>query len=120
MKVCRRWRYLILGSASHLSLRLVCSPGTPVAEMLAHSPPLPLIISYNAKNLDLTPEDERGIMLALKHRDRVRCTDLRISVTSLRKVMEAIDDQFPILEYMLLKPCFPPGLSFLETTTSAA
>jgi hypothetical protein len=55
VKVCRRWRYLILESASHLGLCLVCSPGTPVAEMLAHSPPLPLIILHNDKNHDLNP-----------------------------------------------------------------
>ena len=39
--VCRTWRYLILSSASHLRLHLVCTYGTPVADMLAHSPPLP-------------------------------------------------------------------------------
>ena len=72
VKVCRRWRHLILGSASHLSLCLVCSRGTPVAEMLAHPPPLPLIIDHDDENRDLTPEDEKGIMFALQHRARVR------------------------------------------------
>ncbi len=50
--VCRRWRYLILGSASHLGLCLVCAYGTPVADMLAHSPPLPLVIDYVVNNDD--------------------------------------------------------------------
>src|SRR5258708_17693433 len=38
VQVCRRWRYLILQSTSHLRLSLLCAPGTPVADMLAHSP----------------------------------------------------------------------------------
>jgi hypothetical protein len=83
VKVCRRWRYLILGSASHLGLCLVCSRGTPVAEMLAHSPPLPLIINHDDNNHDLTPEDERGIMFALENRDRVQRICLGMSVPSL-------------------------------------
>ena len=37
--VCRRWRNLILGAASYLGLCLACTNGTPVADMLAHSPP---------------------------------------------------------------------------------
>ena len=35
IQVCRRWRYLVLESAFHLHLSLVCARGTPVADMLA-------------------------------------------------------------------------------------
>src|SRR6267154_3223413 len=55
-QTCRRWRRLILGSASYLGLCLVCTNGTPVADMLSHSPPLPLIIDYHGH--DITAEDE--------------------------------------------------------------
>jgi hypothetical protein len=48
--VCPRWRNLILASSSYLGLCLVCTKGTPVADMLAHSPPLPLVVDYNHKN----------------------------------------------------------------------
>ena len=104
MKVCQRWRYLILGSASHLGLCLVCSRGTPVAEMLAHSPPLPLIIHHDDNNHDLTPEDERGIMFALENRDRVQRICLGMSVPSLQKVIKVMEDQFPMLEYLYIAP----------------
>ena len=57
--VCRRWRYLIFASASHLGLCLVCTYGTPVADMLAHSPPLPLIIDHSDFARDMTAEDGR-------------------------------------------------------------
>ena len=101
--VCRRWRHLVLASASHLGLCLICKYGTPVADMLAHSPPLPLIIDYRAR--DITAEDEEeGIILALQHRNRVRRIRLRIPIPSLQKVLLAIDDEFPILEHIYIVP----------------
>ncbi len=66
VQVCRRWRYLILESASHLRLSLVCAPGTPVTVMLAHSPPLPLIIDYFDENNDIDAKDEEGLIYALQ------------------------------------------------------
>ena len=104
MKVCRRWRYLILGSASYLGLCLVCSRGTPVAEILTHYPPFPLIIFHKDQNHALTLEDERWIMFALEHRDRVRCICLIMPVPSLQKVIKAMDDKFPILDYLHISP----------------
>src|ERR1700733_11866291 len=65
---CRRWRYLILSSPVRLGLHLVCTYGTPVADMLAHSPPLPLIINYLDTNRDASVEDEEAILLALQNR----------------------------------------------------
>ena len=120
VKVCRAWRYLILGSASHLGLCLVCSPGTPVAEMLTHSPPFPLIINHDLDNHDLTPEDERGIMFALEHRDRVRRIFLKMPVPSLQKVIKAIDDQFPMLEYLYIAPPFGHNARFVLPATFRA
>ena len=105
MKVCRRWRYLILGSALHLGLCLVCSRGTPVEEMLAHSPPLPLIIDHDDGN-NLTAEDEKGILFALQHRDNVRRIYLDKPILCLQKLITAMDGQFPMLEYLYIRP--PP------------
>src|ERR1700722_9969361 len=69
--VCQRWRRVILGSASYLGVSLVCTIGTPVADMLAHSPPLPLDIDYRNAYHDIAAEDEEGAILALKHYNRV-------------------------------------------------
>ena len=99
--VCQRWRNFILRSASYLDVSLVCTKGTPVADMLAHSPPLPLVIDY--KSRIITAEDEEGIILALKQRDRVRRVRLRISVTSLQKLVVAMDEEYPILEFLLME-----------------
>jgi len=72
--------------------------------MLAHSPPFPLIINHDNNNHDLTPEDEGGIMFALEHRDHVRCIYLEMPVPSLQKLIKAIDDHFPMLEYLYISP----------------
>ena len=103
VQVCRRWRYIVLDSASHLRLSLVCARGTPVADMLAHSPPLPLIIDHLHQNQVITAEDEEGIILALQHRDRVRRVRLVNPIPTLQKLIIALDGEFPILEYLLVE-----------------
>jgi hypothetical protein len=98
-QVCQLWRNIILGSPSRLDLHLLCTNGVPVADMLAHSPPLPLTIQYrNYRELEMTTEDESGILLALSHRDRVR----HIHLPNVGKFVAAMDDQFPILERMYI------------------
>jgi hypothetical protein len=105
VQVCRRWRHIVFESASHLRLSLVCARGTPVADMLAHSPPLPLVIDHLDQNHDITAEDhdEEGIILALQHRDRVRRVRLRKSIPILQKIINALDGEFPILEYLYIR-----------------
>jgi hypothetical protein len=102
--VCRRWRYLILASASYLRLGLVCTRGTPVADMLTHSPPLPLIIDHLHESGDITMEDEEGIMLALQNGDRVRHIRLQLPVTILPKLLTTMNGEFPMLEYLFIWP----------------
>ena len=99
--VCQRWRNLILGSAFYLRLSLVCTHGTPVENMLAHSPPLPLTVDYQRKD-GITAEDEEGILLALEQRHRVRHLRLASPIQNLQKIVMAIDKEFPILEYLIL------------------
>ncbi len=101
--VCQRWRNLVLGSASYLHLSLVCTNGTPVAKMLAHSLPLPLTVDYRGKD-GITAEDEEGLMVALEQRDRVRHLRLSFPVGNLQKLVMAIDGEFPILEYLFVVP----------------
>jgi hypothetical protein len=100
--VCQRWRNLILGSASYLDICLICTYGTPVADMLEHSPHLPLAIDYSKKYHDITAEDEEGAILALKQRGRVRHVRLGMPVTNLQKLAMALGEEYPILEYLLI------------------
>ena len=100
--VCKRWRNVILGSASHLGLSLVCTYGTRVAEMLEHSPPLPLVIDYPRDDCDITAEEEEGIIFALKQRHRVLRIRLRTPVSSLQKFIAAMDEEYPVLEHLVI------------------
>jgi len=108
--VCRRWRYLILASSSFLGVCLVCTRGVPVATMLAHAPPVPLIIDHLDEYHDTTADEEEGILLALQQRDRVRRIRLVMPVVKLQKLVKAIDKEFPILEYLHVgsPPCTVP------------
>jgi len=100
VQVCRRWRYLIFASTSHLGLHLHCTYGTPVTDMLAHSPPLPLVIDYPDEDRDTTAEDRDAVLFALQHRDRVRRIRVLMPISKLQKLTTAFDNEFPILEYM--------------------
>ena len=99
--VCQRWRNVIHASAYYLELSLVCTYRTPVAEMLAHSPPLPLTIDYRYR--DITTEDEEESLFALKQRDRVLRVRLEMPVMNLQKGIVAIEEEYPILEYLVIE-----------------
>jgi len=103
-QVCRKWRFLTFASASHLGICLFCTHGTPVAEMLAHSRSLPLAIDYVDQDREITREDEEGILCALRHRHRIRRIRLCIPVSNLQIVILAMVGEFPMLEYLYIKP----------------
>ena len=68
--------------------------------MLAHSPPLPLIIDYYKR--DITAEDGEAVVLALEQRDRVCRIRFIIPVLKLQRFITAIDKEYPILENLIL------------------
>jgi len=74
--------------------------------MLAHSPPLPLVIDHVGDSRNLTPEDGEGIKLALRHYDRVRRIRLAMFVPYLPDLINSIDKEFPILEHLYISPLF--------------
>ncbi len=71
--------------------------------MLAHSPPLPIILDY-LDDHDLTPKDEEGILLALQHHDRVRRICLEIPALNSQNIVIVIDEEFPVLEHLFIAP----------------
>ena len=72
--------------------------------MLAHSPTLPLIIDYFRTDRDITAVDEEGLILALEQHGRVLRIRLSISVSKLQKFIVAIDEEYPVLEYLIMRP----------------
>ena len=102
-QVSQHWRSLILRSPSRLDLHLLCTYGVPVAEMLVHSPPLPITIFYNDRFREMTTEDEDGILLAILQRDRVRRMALKMPASNVQKLIPAMGGQFPILGRLSFK-----------------
>ena len=116
--VCQRWKNIILGSASYLELSLVCTYGTHVADMLAYSPPFPLVVNYFDKDRNITTSDEEGIVLALKQRDRVHRLRLQMSTTCVQKFIAIMDEEYPILKFLVVELPIEDNseiLTFLET-----
>jgi hypothetical protein len=70
--------------------------------MLAHSPPLPLDLDYYGGNVEIATEDEEGAILALKYYNHVRRVRLFMPVTGLQKLIVAMDDEYPILEHLIV------------------
>jgi hypothetical protein len=101
--VCQRWRIIIFRSASYLRLSLVCTNGTPVQNMLSHSPPLPLTVDYIDED-GITAEDEEGILLESEQCHRVRHLHLVFPVQNLQKLVMVIDEEFPIQEDPIMYP----------------
>ena len=101
--VCQRWRNIVFGSAAYLGVSLVCTNGTPVADMLANSLPLPLVIDYSFdEDSDITAEGEEGAILALNQYDRVLRVRLIMPATSLQKLITTMGDEYPILEHLII------------------
>ena len=99
--VCQGWRKIILRSATYLGLSLACSYGTPVADMLANSPPLPLVVGYYKNDRELTA-DEEGIIIVLKQHGRVRRLRLSNAITIMKKLYAIMDEEYPILEVLYI------------------
>ena len=72
--------------------------------MLAHSPPLPLVIDHMGSGVVRTVENEEGMLLALQHRDRLCRIRIAWPLPSLQRFITAMDGEFPILEYLYVAP----------------
>ena len=85
--------------------------------MLAHSPPLPLIIDYIDQGHGVTADEEAGIVFALQQRNRVRRIRLVMAVPKLQRLIMMMDGEFPILEHLYIGPPtkHATGLTLHET-----
>jgi F-box-like len=69
--VCRRWRYVVFASPLRLDLQLLCTPESPVRELLGIWPTFPLNIRFmlSGRQRDY---DHDNLIAALESPDRVR------------------------------------------------
>ena len=71
--------------------------------MLEHPPPLPLVVDFFERGRNITPEDEGGIFLALKPRDRVLLrVRFNTPFTNPQKFIATMDEEYPILGYLII------------------
>jgi hypothetical protein len=64
----------------------------------------------------MNAEDEERLILALEQRDRVRRIRLRTYMPNLQRLVMAISEEYPILEYLIIaSPDWAPGLALPET-----
>ena len=105
-QVCWIWRYLIPGSAPHLgSLPRLYVWYASCRHVGGFSTPSdPLVIDYVDKHHDITAEYEESMILALRHRERVRRVYLLVPVRNSQKVVAAIDKEFLALDYLYIGP----------------
>ena len=102
--ICRRWRQLVFASSVRLNLQLRCTFGTPVDDMICHSPPFPLVLDYGPRILKTwTGEDELGLLFALQHH-LPRATEIVLSApdSTLSKLTKSMTEAAPRLETLIL------------------
>jgi len=107
--VCRRWRYLIYDSSSLLDLCLFFN-GSFSIDLLAHLPPLPLIIRYLNETTTRVRKYEESILPGLQQHGRLRSVALQAPSPGLCILLRTMDEYFPMLE----------NLSLLSTTGEEA
>ena len=106
-RICRRWRYLIFDSSTHLDIYLLLTNGFPSINRLRHLPPLSMVIDYSVKPSTFALEDEDNILAGLLQNGRVHRLALRAPSSSLQMWLTVVDRPFSRLG----------DLSLLSTTT---
>ena len=108
--VCQTWRNIILGRTSYLGVSLTVSVHLARASQTCWcvyqnfiSPSTRhRVINYFKGNHAMTAEDEEGVTLAFKQRSRICRVRLRIPVASQEKLVVAMNEECPILEYLII------------------
>ena len=105
--VCRRWRYLMFDSSSHLDMCLFLMNGSPSINTLSHLPALPLAIDYSdITTRTMARKDVKNIRFGLKQHGHVHRVILKASSSWLQMWLTLMNEHFPRLE----------DLSLLSTT----
>ncbi|KAI0259475.1 hypothetical protein BC834DRAFT_632042 [Gloeopeniophorella convolvens] len=102
---CRRWRYLTLRSSKRLGLRLCCTFGVPVTDLLTHFPSLPISLHYLAtsQRRTLRPEDKEGIIRAMEQSHRLEEVVIEAPAHHVQGFLAAMDGCFPSLQRLSIE-----------------
>ena len=102
--VCLHWRRVVLGSSTHLRLRLLFTPRrSSKAPMLKSLPSFPILVDYSATSW--TEKEENLALAAVRHRSRVRGITLR-GPSCPASLLKALSHPFPELESLRICPSY--------------
>ena len=96
--VCRKWRAIVLASASRWDLGVTVGPEKPDDIESILSGPLPILIDYNCVRREMTGSALQRMHAALRHHDRVREITFQGGSADFKKFLKATNCPFPILE----------------------
>jgi hypothetical protein len=105
VQVCRRWRYLIYDSCSHLDMCLLVTNNSLSMDTPSHLPPLPLVIACTDRTGPMARKGD-NIHLGLQRHGHVCRVALRAPASSLRMWLELMNKLLPRMR----------DLSLLSTT----
>ena len=113
--VCRRWRRIIFASPLRLDLRIDCTAGTRVNEMLHIWPFLPIQIRDNRRTR--YGEGADHIIVALEQNDRV-CEIILdgLPVSLLERIAAVMQEPFPALTDLRLYAATPQTVPVFPET----
>jgi len=97
--VCQKWRRAVLASPNRLKLALIYPSRVALEDLLAYSPPLPLVIYWRESISNQGQVDD--IFLALQHPDRL-CRITLYPPFNLQGVYRSLNGHFPVLETLEL------------------
>ena len=103
--VCQKWRYLIYKSSFYLNMQIILTNDMPPLNMLAHLPPLPLVIDCRSTD---PAEDNNDILHAIQQPDRICRVFFEAPPPALERLILTVGKLFPRLD----------ALSLLSTTKS--
>jgi len=101
-QVCRRWRYIVLGSPRRLDLRVVCSNTTPTRTSLDIWPPFPISVINGYSRLGEGKRDLENLIAAIEHRDRIfeiHINDAEMLECVLENLVPVMQEPFPALRH---------------------
>jgi hypothetical protein len=102
-QVCRRWRYIVLGSPRHLNLQVVCTPTTRTRTLLDIWPPFPISVYSDSLGLRVEEKSLENLTVAVKHHDRI--SEIYIETINgpvLERLIDAMQEPLPALTHFLL------------------
>jgi len=100
IKVCRRWRSIVLSAPCRLDLQLLCTRRTLVRERLCIWPKFPIVLRVLDGDFDETNDN---IIAALEHHDRIYEINFDcISTDNWESLIESMEVSFPALTILYL------------------